>query len=470
MKTFAGIRLRRLREERHLTQAVLAKTIGISPSYLNQLEKNQRPLTVAVLLKLTSALGVDAQLFSDDDEARMLSALRDVVADMAPEIQIATAELREIATQMPAVGRLIQSLHSRYRGAVEQADALSAGLGEDRQAAGFRPTPFEEVRDVFAAHRNHFPTLDEAAEAIGQGWLSPERSVAGLRERLSSRHGIRIVSWEGEEPTALRAFEPASRVLRLSARLRPGQQAFQLATQLAFLEMADELDRLVGEARLTSEESRKLLRVGLANYFAGALILPYGPFLAAAEAQRYDIEALSAGFGHGFETICHRLSTLQRPGARGVPFFFIRVDRAGNISKRQSATDFHFSRVGGTCPLWNVYGAFELPGRILTQLAAMPDGRTYLWLARTVSRSGGGYGRTGRTFAIGLGCDVQHAERLVYSRGLDLVERHAATPIGMGCKICERPGCAQRAFPAVGRPLIIDEQIGGLAPYAAHPV
>ena len=203
----------------------------------------------------------------------------------------------------------------------------------------------------------------------------------------------------------------------------------------------------------------------MANYFAGALVLPYTAFLQAAEAHHYDIDRLGQQFGVGFETVCHRLSTLQRPSARGVPFFFIRVDRAGNISKRQSATHFHFSKIGGTCPLWNVYEAFAQPGRIVPQVARMPDGRAYLWVARTVSRSGGGWGVPGKEFSVALGCDIRHAPQLVYSRGLDLARPEAAVPIGMGCKVCERDACPQRAFPPIGRALDVNENRSRFAPY-----
>ncbi|SCE61762.1 hypothetical protein GA0115253_109744 [Streptomyces sp. Termitarium-T10T-6] len=180
---------------------------------------------------------------------------------------------------------------------------------------------------------------------------------------------------------------------------------------------------------------------------------------------RYDIERLTDRFGLGYETVCHRLSTLQRPRLRGVPFSFVRVDRAGNMSKRQSATGFHFSRAGGTCPLWNVYEAFAAPGRIHVQIAAMPDGQRYLWTARAVTRHRGGWGEPGKTFAIGLGCEIRHAGRLVYSDGLDLDNASAATPIGMGCRICERLDCPQRAVPPLGQPLAIDENSSTFVPY-----
>lgn len=461
-KAFMGVRLRRLREERTLKQVELAGALGISASYLNQLEKNQRPLTVPILLKLNAVFGVDVQLFSEDDEARLITDLRDAISDSGETI--ALAELRELAANMPAVGRTLVGLHRRYREAVERGDAMAAELGDEWMAAGPARAPFEQVRDFFYARHNHVELLDEAAERLYAGAkLAPLSIHAGLIAWLDRRHGVRVLA--GDLGPSQRRFDPATQMLHLSAMLNTGQQAFQMATQLAFLELGDAIERLVDNHMLSGDEARRLAAIGLANYFAGALLLPYGAFLAAAEAESYDIDRLSQHFGVGFETICHRLSTLQRPGARGVPFFFVRVDRAGNISKRQSATDFHFSRVGGTCPLWNVYEAFSQPGRILRQVAQMPDGRTYLWIARTVGHGGARYGAPGKTFAIGLGCDLRHAGRLIYARGLDLNDPLAATPIGAGCKICEREACPQRAFPPIGRPIDADPNRSSKTPY-----
>lgn len=464
-KAYMGMRLRRLREERSLKQVELANALGISPSYLNQLEQNQRPLTVPVLLKLNAAFGVDVQLFSEDEEGRLITELRELFSEEGQET-VSLAEIREIATGMPAVGRTLVSLHRRYRDSLESNQAMAAQLGDDWIAGGPPRMPFEQVRDFFYTQHNHVALLDEAAEQLYHSAnLTPRTVHAGLAAWLRQQHGISVAF--DEDHRVQRRFDAQSCILHISASLRQGQQAFQMATQLAFLELEPEIDHLVDDRALSGEEARKLARVGLANYFAGALILPYRPFLAAAEAEAYDIERLSRRFGVGFETICHRLSTLQRPEARGVPFFFVRVDRAGNISKRQSATDFHFSRVGGSCPLWNVYEAFAQPGRVLTQVAQMPDGRTYLWIARTVGRSNPGFGEIGKTFAVGLGCDIRHAGRLIYSKGLDLTDHMAATPIGAGCKICERPACPQRAFPAIGRAISVDHNQSMATPYPA---
>jgi hypothetical protein len=467
-KAFMGVRLKRLREERGLTQVALARALELSASYLNQLEKNQRPLTVPILLKINSVFGVDVQLFSEDEEARLIADLRDVLADPANNEEIALTEIREIASNMPAVGRAIVAQHRRLRQVTERADALAVrlGVGAD-EAAPAQLMPYEQVRDYFYAHHNYFSELDEAAEKLFKSAkLRIGDCASGLKEYLVVRHGIQVVIEPANDPLLpQRRFDRTGRTLWLSATLNAGQQAFEMATQLAFLERADDIGRLAEEAAAGSEETYRLARIGLANHFAGALLMPYRQFIEAAEALRYDIELLSQRFGVGFETICHRLSTLQRAQARGVPFFFVRVDRAGNISKRQSATDFHFSRVGGSCPLWNVYEAFSAPGRVLTQLARMPDGRTYLWIARSVSRGRGGYGAPSKTFAIGLGCDLSHAHRLVYAKGLDLKDADAAVPIGAGCKVCERPNCPQRAFPAIGRRTAIDENERKFAPY-----
>jgi predicted transcriptional regulator len=240
-----------------------------------------------------------------------------------------------------------------------------------------------------------------------------------------------------------------------------------MAAELAYLEFDDQISTMVEEGKFTSKDARTLARLGQANYFAAAVVLPYGQFHDSAETFRYDIERLSAFYRVSYETIAHRLSTLQRPSMRGVPLSFVRVDRAGNRSKRQSATGFHFSSSGGTCPLWNVYETFGNPGKIAVQIAEMPDGRKYLWVARTVERRAARWGQPDKMFAIGLGCELRHAHRLVYSEGLDLHggQDVPATPIGAGCRVCERDNCPQRAFPALGRDLDLNEHRSTVSPY-----
>jgi predicted transcriptional regulator/transcriptional regulator with XRE-family HTH domain len=478
-KAFLGAHLKTLREQRGLTQAALAQALKVSSSYLNQIENNQRPLTVNVLLRLQAAFGIDVQQFSEDVQARQLGLLRNALADMPDGDQVPLAEARILAEQLPAATRVIVGMHKRIRAAEDRLSLIAENTDHaDSPLASAAPMqPYEEVREFFYAGHQHLALLDEQAEQLYQQLQGHERDphaahasrlATAIEERLLSKHGISVRREAGlpavEQP--LRLLERQSQQLRLAAGLSAGQQAFQLGIQLALLESGPTMDGFTTAANFGSDEARALARIGFANHFAGALLLPNRLFLETADALRYDIDLLGEHFGVGFETIGHRFSTMRHAYANSIPFFFVRVDRAGNMSKRQSSVDFHFSRTGGTCPLWNVYDAFSQPGKILTQLARMPDERTYLWIARTVEHRRGGYGSPTRIFSVALGCDVRHAHRLVYADGLGLDAPERAVPIGSGCKVCDRENCVQRAFPALGRPLSIDPNARRFAPYA----
>ncbi|MDT0462866.1 short-chain fatty acyl-CoA regulator family protein [Streptomyces gibsoniae] len=459
-KTYAGARLRRLREERRMNQVELARVLDISPSYLNQMEHDSRPLTVPVLLRLTEAFGVDPGFFSGRDTTRLVADLREALAGELAEARISATDLGDLAARLPGVAQVLLDLGRRNQLLSERLAGAADGRDGDRGTAF---SPHEEIRDFFYRRQNYLHGTDLAAERLaGEIGIRPGEVIGALTTRLADAHGIHIAAEPGER---LHRYDESSGTLHLSSRLRPGQRAFRMATQLALLEHGEDLGRLAAEDFPSGTPSHALARIGVANYFAAALILPYTAFHTAAEEARYDIERLTDHYGLGYETVCHRLSTLQRPRLRGVPFSFVRVDRAGNLSKRQSASGFHFSRAGGTCPLWNVYEAFSSPGRIHVQIAEMPDGQRYLWTARAVTRHRGGWGEPGRTYAIGLGCEIRHAHRLVYSDGLDLANASAATPIGMGCRVCERLGCSQRAVPPLGRPLLIDQNSSTFVPY-----
>ena len=235
--------------------------------------------------------------------------------------------------------------------------------------------------------------------------------------------------------------------------------------QVALLRQDKLLEATLDFARFHSEEARSIAKIGLANYFAGAAMMPYAAFIKEAQQCRHDLERLSVRFGASIEQVAHRLSTLQRPGAKGVPFFFVRVDQAGTITKRHSATRLQFARFGGACPLWNVHRAFETPGRFLRQLAETPDGVRYISLARDVSKSGGSFGAPVRRYAIALGCEIKHADALVYADNLDLDNDNAFEPIGISCRICERRTCHQRSVPPLERRLSINTDQRGVLPY-----
>lgn len=469
-KTFVGSRVRQLRSERGFSQAALAQMLDISPSYLNQIEHDVRPLTVAVLLRITEVFGVDATFFSPQDDTRLVAELREVTLDR--DLGASDVDLTEVADMIaahPKLARAMVNLHRRYRLATTQLAAATEDRYSDGSGSGAITMPHEEVRDYFYERQNYLHELDTAAEDLTSRMRMHSGDLAAeLTNRLTSEHGVRVVRRIDLGETVLHRYDPATKTLEISNHISRGQQVFKMAAELAYLEFGDLVDKLVDEGRFTSDESRTLARLGLANYFAAATVLPYRQFHDVAENFRYDIERLSAFYQVSYETIGHRLSTLQRPSMRGVPFSFVRVDRAGNMSKRQSATGFHFSSSGGTCPLWNVYETFAYPGKILVQIAQMPDGRHYMWVARTVERRASRYGQPGKTFAIGLGCELRHAHRLVYSEGLDL-SGNVSTPIGSGCRVCERDNCPQRAFPALGKALDLDEHRSTVSPYLVKP-
>ncbi len=464
-KTFVGSRVRQLRGERGFSQAALAQMLDISPSYLNQIEHDVRPLSVAVLLRITEVFGVDATFFASQDDTRLVAELREALMDRDLGVDVDIPEIADLVSTHPTMARAMVDLHRRYRLSTAQLAAATEDRFSDGSGSGAITMPHEEVRDYFYTRQNYLHELDTAAEEfILRMHMRRSELSRELAERLSRVHHVRIVQRLELGDNVLHRYDPETRTLEIGGHLSSGQYVFKLAAELAYLEFGDLMESLVAEGNFTSEESVKLARMGLANYFAAAAVLPYGQFHAVAEEFRYDVERLSAYHSVSYETIAHRLSTLQRPSMRGVPLSFVRVDRAGNMSKRQSATGFHFSSSGGTCPLWNVYETFANPGKMLVQIAQMPDGRNYMWVARTVERRAARYGQPGKTFAIGLGCELRHANRLVYSEGLDL-SGGAATPIGSGCRVCERDNCPQRAFPALGRALDLDEHRSTVTPY-----
>jgi len=467
-KTYVGARVRQLRSERGFSQAALAQMLEISPSYLNQIEHDVRPLTVAVLLRIAEVFGVDASFFASQDDTRLVAELREVAMDRDLDIDVDLAEVAELVSAHPKLAHAMVNLHRRYRITRAQLAAATEERFSDGSGTGAITMPHEEVRDYFYQRQNYLHELDTAAEDLAtrmrrhQGELAVE-----LANRLTEVHGVHINRRIDLGETVLHRYDAETRTLDISNHLSWGQRVFKMAAELAYLEFDEQISAMVDEGKFTSKDSRTLARLGLANYFAAAIVLPYGQFHDSAETFRYDIERLSAFYRVSYETIAHRLSTLQRPSMRGVPFSFVRVDRAGNMSKRQSATGFHFSSSGGTCPLWNVYESFGNPGKILVQIAEMPDGRKYMWVARTVERRASRWGQPDKTFAIGLGCELRHAHRLVYSEGLDLATGHdvPATPIGVGCRVCDHDNCPQRAFPALGRDLDLNEHRSSVSPY-----
>ena len=457
-RALIGRTVRRLRQERDLSQQALATRLGISASYLNLIEHDQRAVTASLLIKLGETLRVDLATLSGSQERQLETGLREAFADpLLGSDAVPEPEVASLAASAPNAARAVLALYRAWRVAREDAGGISLPSGRRILL------PNEEARDLFDDRANHFPALEAAAEAI-----AAELSPAGpsemnhlVAERLRRTHGVTV----SVQPLdgAWRRFDPAARALVLSEMLPRESRGFHMAFQLALLEARDAVEGELQAAAPSSPEAAMLIRVGLLNYVAGALLMPYATYLDSARAARHDMEAVAARFGVSFEQACHRLSTLQRPHARGVPFFFLRVDPAGNVSKRFSAAGFPFARYGGSCPRWVVHTAFAQPDAVQVQLAELPDGATFLCFARTVVRPAPHWGEPRPVHVVAMGCNVTHADELAYADGLDL--ERARVGIGLSCRLCDRPDCRSRAFPPLEHRLTLDPLTASATPY-----
>ncbi|MBL0372697.1 XRE family transcriptional regulator [Rhizobium sp. KVB221] len=463
-KLYIGRKVRDLRQENRATQAQFAERIGISISYLNQIENNQRPVSAAVLLALAEKFKIDLSELSGGEGDRLISALSEALTDplfdsYSPSLQ----ELKLVAQNAPGIAHALIAAHQAYRHNSEQLASIDDTLG--RGAGLTENTPYEEVRDFFHFVDNYIHELDtmaeKLAEEIGIGDNDPSAVLSAYLER---QHGVRIVRNVSDDDI-IRSYDHQARVLMLNAYLPAPTRDFQIALQIAQLHAGELVDQIASNAGFRTREAYEVCRIGLHNYFAGALILPYRRFMDTARDVRHDLDLLSARFGASLEQVCHRLSTLQRPGMKGVPIFFARLDRAGNITKRHSAAKLQFARFGAACPLWNAHQAFEMPGRINRQLAETPDGARYLCLSMQVSKGGRGFRQSQQHHALALGCEVSYADNFVYADDMDLGNRAAFDPIGISCRICERTKCASRAMPPLKGRLVIDHEKRAVLPY-----
>jgi predicted transcriptional regulator/DNA-binding XRE family transcriptional regulator len=466
-----GSKVRSLRRREQLTQTQLAAKLAISPSYLNLIEHNQRPLTGPLLVKLAQTLHVDLAAFADDSHARIADNLQEVFADpLLEEHAVTTNDVRELA-ESPAASRAIIALFHAYKSSVQSMRDMASQLYDGGVLHGIDPVhlPSEEASDVLQENLNYFPELEAAAENVArQAKLDRADMYRSIVAHLRARHGVEVVlAPVSRDRGLIRRYDPESRTLHLSEVLPPWSRQFQVAHQLGLIEAGAAIDAIVerSQKNLNTPDSVKLCRVALANYFAGALLMPYDAFFRLCEDIRYDIELLQHHYTASWEQVCHRMTTLRKPGANGVAFHFVRVDIAGNISKRFSGTGIRFARFSGSCPRWDVHAAFLTPGRIRTQFSKMPDGTAYFCVARTIRKSYG-YASGDALMAVGIGCPVKDARKLVYADGYDLENMDAAVPIGTTCRLCERADCEQRAFPPMQHGLKVDENVRGRSFYA----
>ena len=448
-KTLVGPQLRQLRREHNHTQAEMAARLKISPAYVNLLENNQRSLSVQVLLSLTEAYGVDLRELVNDKEVSQLADLRAVLTDPAfhrdkPDLQ----ELRAAIDHAPKLVDLFLQIYRSHRDTVEHI----VRTGGDGTLEDLLPSsPETLIHDYFRDNRNYFDPLEKSADRIRQRIGGPTDDLyAGLKTHLAKEHNLTVsLARITDMPDTLRLFDRSRNTVLLSEALDHPNRVFQLAHVLALVEAPDLLESLMRSSRITSDAGLARCQVELANYFAAAFLMPYDKVLQLAEVTAYDVDLIAAALGVSFEQVCHRLTTLQRDGARGVPFFFLRIDKAGNVTKRFNSTSFALAEKGGSCPVWNIHDAFRQPGVILPQVVEMPDGGQFFTISRTLERPVFNRRTQDRRLVLALGCERSYAHKIGYAAQLNLEREEHIGKIGINCHLCPRQACSQRAHQPV---------------------
>lgn len=466
-KIFAGPRVRRLRNGLELTQTAMAEALGISPSYLNLIERNQRPLTVQLLLKLSATFKVDLEELQGETGGTV-AALKEVFSDplIAAELP-GDQELIEVAEAAPNVAAGVLKLFRAYREQAERLSDLSdllAREGHETVAAGTK-MPIDEVRGVLERRPNHFGEIDAAAEAF-HARLAPGDDLYGaLRDWLRREHGIVVRTLPVHAmPNLKRRYDRHSMRLFLSERLSPFDRLREVAVEACQLALAEEIGRELDALAFSGSEARRIGRFELARYAAHALMMPYETFRSAAQRARYDIDMLRSRFNVSYEQAANRLTTLGRAGQEGVPFFLMEIDNAGHRFRRSGARGFPQARFGGDCPKLNIHAAFSQPGQVLADAVEFTDGSSFLVVSRTLEGPQAGFDERVRRTALLIGCDFSFRDEVVYGQALALrADGPAVTAVGTACRLCERQGCLSRAEPPITRPLGLDEMVTGLS-------
>ncbi|MCP4935355.1 MAG: DUF2083 domain-containing protein [bacterium] len=458
-----GGKIKRLRRQRSMNQSDLASALGISPSYLNLIEHNRRNVTVPLLLKLAGYFGLEITDLSEGDEASVTNDLMECFGDdIFADIDVTNMDVRDVVSSNPAIAKALLHLYDSFQRFKKNGVSSENTTKEEGEQRGLASEP---VSDFLQANSNFFPSLEQVATRVRSECVqSDEERMQGLVTFLLNAFDVHT-RFVGLPNRLARRFDPSSRKLEIAQNLSTQSRSFQVAVQTALMAGKYEIDTLVSEGNFPSKDAQILAKTALANYCAGAILMPYQQILSAAKGVRYDVDLLSQQFFVSFEQICHRLTSLQKPGAKGLPFHMVRSDIAGNISKRFSLSGIHIPRHSGACPRWNVYMAFLHPGNINVQISEMPDRKRFFCIARTIVKGENRYGAQMRHLSIGLGVDIDCAKQLVYSDGIRLDDERNVVPIGISCRVCPRLECSERAFPPAHHKLNLDANKRGASAY-----
>ena len=465
-----GHKIKTKRRKLGIAQAALSKKISISPSYLNLIESGKRKVSVDLLLKLANELNIEISDISKKTDTNLYQNLMDLLGDnLFEDLDITNFDIKELVNTNPLIAKALVKLGDNYKkknqDIVSKVENISGKFIDSRKNS----FPGEVVSDFLQENENYFPKLEEfASNFFSKIQINNRMGYTSICEYLLRKHGIVVKDVVPDEKKPFtKQFDVDKKIFLVSDYLTLETKKLYAGAQVAQLEFSQVIDEYLNSFSFPSEESKKLSKVALLNYAGAAIIMPYKYFYEECIKQRYDVELLQNTFAVSFEQVAHRITCLQDPKMKGIPFHMLRADVAGNISKRFSLSGIEIPRYGGACPRWNIYKAFTMPGKINAAVSKMSNGEKYICIARTVEKGIGKHGMEKTLLSIGLGCQVKYAKDFVYADSLNLNDKKTETPIGVNCRTCDRMDCQQRAFPPLHKKFDIDLNKRGISVYVA---
>jgi len=465
-----GQKIKTKRRKLGITQADLSKKLSISPTYLNLMESGKRKINVDLLLKMANELNVDVSDISKKTDTNLYQNLMDLLGDnLFKNLDITNFDVKQLINTNPLIAKALVKLGDNYKkknqDIVSKVENISGKFIDSRKNS----FPGEVVADFIQENENYFSKLEKFASDLFNKIQTNNRvGYTSICEYLFQKHQIEVKDVvPNENKPFTKQYDDVKKIFLVSDYLNLETKKLYAGAHAAQLEAADIIDEYLNTFSFPSEESKKLSKVALLNYTGAAIIMPYKPFYEECIRQRYDVELLQNTFAVSFEQVAHRLTCLQDPKMKGIPFHMLRADVAGNISKRFSLSGIEIPRYGGACPRWNIYKAFTMPGKINAAVSKMSNGDKYVCIARTVEKGIGKHGMEKTLLSIGLGCQVKYVKDFVYADSLNLNDKKTETPIGVNCRTCDRMDCQQRAFPPLHKKFDIDLNKRGISVYVA---
>ena len=465
-----GPKIKAFRRQLGIQANKLSEQIGISASYLNLIESGKRNVDSNLIIKICSELRINVSDLTSKSDLNLENDISELLSDeIFEDLDILGPEVKDLVASNPKMAKALIKLGDNFKqkdhDIVNKVENISGKIIDSRRAA----FPGEVIADFLQENKNYFPKLEEFANDIFQEVKQNNRTrYIALCEFLKREYDVQVKDVIPEEGKPFsKIYKEKEKVLLLSDYISLETKKLYAAAQIAHIGAKDQINFYLSNFKFPSNEAKELSRIALLNYCGAAILMPYELFHKECKNLKYDLELLQNTFATSFEQVAHRVTCLQDPKLPGIPFHFLRVDVAGNISKRLSLSGIEIPRYGGACPRWNVYSAFSRPGVIQAAVSKMSNGEKYVCIARTVEKGVGRYGQKKSMLSIGLGCEAKYAKDFIYTENLDLNDKKSELPIGVSCRTCDRLDCSQRAFPPLHKKFDVDVNARGVSVYVS---